>query len=149
MPNHAGIQSSPASRGRDDGGEAEVQEFLNTFARALTSGDADRIAALWETPAFVASDPACHAVGQAAEVRKFFEGAKAQYNAMGVVETRPEISVLDWVTERMAIVEVRWPWLDARHHEVGDETSTYILRRDEKGKLRLRVSVMHGASDTH
>jgi ketosteroid isomerase-like protein len=149
MPNHAGTHSSPASRIRDDGGEAEVQQFLDSFARALTSGDTDRIAELWETPSFVVSDPACHAVGAQAEVRKFFEGAKAQYNAMGVNETRPEISVLDWVTERIAIVEVRWPWLDARHHEVGDESSTYILRRDEKGKLRLRVSVMHGTSDAH
>ena len=149
MPNHPGTHSSPALRARDDGGEAEVQDFLNAFARALTSGDADRIAGLWEAPSFVVSDPACHAVATAEEVCKFFEGAKSQYNAMGVMETRPEISVLDWVTERIAIVEVRWPWLDARHHEVGDETSTYILRRDEKGKLRLRVSIMHGASEPH
>jgi ketosteroid isomerase-like protein len=148
MPNHAGTHTSPSLRPRDDGGEAEVQDFLNAFARALTSGDADRIADLWETPSFVVSDPACHAVGAAAEVRNFFGGARSQYNAMGVVETRPEISVLDWVTDRIAIVEVRWPWLDARHHEVGDETSTYVLRRDDKGRLRLRVSIMHGA-DAH
>lgn len=45
------------------------------------------------------------------------------------------------------MVEVRWPYLDADGEERGEETSTYTLRRNDRGELRLRVAVMHGASE--
>ena len=137
----------PAGRRRQDArarAHGEVQAFLDTFAHALTRGDAHAIAALWETPAFVLGDQDAHDVRAVDEVEQFFNGAKRQYNEQGIVDTRPEIMALDWLTERIALVRVRWPYLDATGNEVGAETSTYTLRRDREGQLRLRVAVMHG-----
>ena len=78
-----------------------------------------------------------------------FGGAKAQYNARGITDTRPDILRLDWVTHRIAIVEVRWPYLAADGDEVGEETSTYIIRREPDGQLAIRAAVLHGEAATH
>lgn len=124
----------------------EVEAFLEAFASALTKGEGNVIAGMWEAPALVLSDAGAQAVSSAEEVASFFSGAKDQYLARGVVDTKPEILRLEWVTDRIAVVEVRWPWLDDKGCEVGYETSTYTLRRDASDALRLRVTVMHGAS---
>lgn len=129
--------------------EAMVQEFLDGFAHAITAGDTRAIAAMWEAPALVLSDPEVHAVGSLGELEGFFSGNKARYNSRGITDTRADIVRLHWVTQRMVIVEVRWPHLDSQGDEVGEETSTYTLRRDGSGKLKLRVAVMHGASTRH
>ena len=39
--------------------------------------------------------------------------------------------------------------LDARGEEVGEETSTYTLKRNEAGDLKLCAAVMHGAAPKH
>jgi len=104
------------------------------------------VVSLWQVPAFVLGDADDRAVGSNQEIEQFFGGAKQRYNEQGIMSTRAEIGTLQWLTERIAIVQVRWPYLDAQGHEVGEETSTYTLRRDEEGELRLRVTVMHGAA---
>jgi len=124
---------------------AEVQQLLDRMARAVTGGDGRTMAEIWETPALVVGDDGVMAVGSAQEVEQFFGGAKEQYNARGITGTRAEIQRLDWPTQRTAIVEVRWPWLDDDGASHGYETSTYTLRRDDAGTLRLRAAVMHGA----
>jgi hypothetical protein len=125
----------------------EVDAFLSAFARAVTSGDTAVITALWETPAFVISDEGVRAVSSPKKVEAFFAGAKDQYNAKGIVDTKPEVMRLEWQTDKIATVEVRFPYLDAAGCERGYETSTYVLRRDDTGALRLRTAIMHGASE--
>jgi hypothetical protein len=128
--------------------QAEVQLFLDRFGRAVTSGDGRAAAELWETPALVLGDDQVMAVGSAKEVEQFFGGAKEQYNARGITDTRAEIVKLEWPTEKIAFVEVRWPYLDASGETKGEETSTYVLRREGNGRLKLRAAVMHGARET-
>lgn len=132
-----------------DDDEADVQEFLDRMARALTAGDARTVAAMWETPSLVLGDEMLLAVRTNAEVERFFSGAKDQYNKMGITDTRGDIVRLTWATHRIAIVQVRWPYLDARGEEVGEETSTYTLRRNQEGQLKLCAAVMHGAAPKH
>lgn len=126
-----------------------VQHFLDRLGQALTAGRADVVAKMWEAPAFVVGDAMVHAVGTAGEVEAFFRGAREQYNSLGIVDTRAEIRREQWLTERLVMVEVRWPHLDAKGQEVGSEVSTYTLRVDDDGHLRLRVAVMHGATAPH
>lgn len=123
----------------------DLQRYFERMARALTAGDGAAIARMWEVPALVVGDQEVHAVGTHKEVEQFFGGAKDQYNARGITDTRPEIAKLEWVTDRIVMVTVRWPYLDSTGEERGEETSTYTLRRDDKGELKLRVAVMHGA----
>jgi len=128
--------------------DPEIKEFLDRFGRAVTSGDTRTIATMWGTPALVLSDSDTHAVASPEQVEQFFAGAKDQYNARGITDTRPDIVRFEWLTERIAIVDVRWPYLDAQGREHGDETSTYTLRRDGDG-LKLYAVVMRGERPKH
>ena len=131
---------------RGDAARHEVQRFLDRMAKALTSGDVKTLKSLWEVPAYVLGDAQAIVVGSDEDIERFFAGAKDRYNAQGIVDTRAEIGELRWANERMAIVEVRWPYIDAQGRQAGEETSTYTLRRDEHDALRLRIAVMHGAT---
>lgn len=122
-----------------------VKELLEQMARAVTAGDGRTVAAMWAVPALIVGDEMVRATSSLQEVEQFFGGAREQYNARGITDTRPDIQELEWVTDRIAIVEVRWPYLDPQGHEKGEETSTYTLRRNEAGELKLHVAVMHGA----
>lgn len=134
------------SASKHDHQDAGVQDLLDRFARAVTAGDGDEIASLWAVPAFVIGDDMVRAVNSLEEVKEFFSGAKEQYNARGITDTRPDVFGLEWVTDRIAVVDVRWPYLDERGKEVGEEASTYTLRRDDAGDLKLHVALMRGAS---
>jgi hypothetical protein len=129
--------------------DAAVQRFFDRLARALTSGDGHAAAAMWELPALIVGDQEVRPLAQQDELESMFAGAKNQYNARGVTGTRAHILRLDWATEAIAIVKVRWPYLDPGGHEVGEETSTYVLRRDDAGRLKLRSAVYHGAVTKH
>jgi ketosteroid isomerase-like protein len=126
--------------------ESEVQEILDRLAEAVTEGDGRAVARLWAVPALVLGDTMARPVSDLKEVEQFFGGAKEQYNARGIADTRAEIAELQWPTPRIAIAEVRWPWLDAAGIEKGDEVSTYVFRRDDAGKLKIQAVIMHGAT---
>ena len=122
----------------------EVQEFLNGFARALTAGDGKAIAELWGVPALVIGADAVRSVTTLEEVAAFFGGAKEQYTRRGIVDTRADIRDEEWIGDRIVIVKIRWPYLDASGQEIGAEASDYTLRRNDAGKLEIRGIVMRG-----
>lgn len=126
--------------------DSMVQEFLDAFARAVTAGDTKTISRMWDVPAFVLGEDAM-VVGSHAEVEKFFSGAKEQYNKRGIVDTRADIENLEWATEGIVIVTVRWPYLDEKGDEVGAESSTYTLARNGDGDLKVRIIVMRGVEE--
>ena len=130
----------PPSGPRVGPDNAAVRALLAKLARAVTSGDGKAAAAIWATPALVIGDDMALTVGSSADIQDVFGGAKAQYNARGITDTRPDILRLDWVTHRIAIVEVRWPYLAADGDEVGEETSTYVIRREPDGQLAIRAA---------
>jgi hypothetical protein len=124
----------------------EVQDLLDQLVTALTSGDGEAIARLWETPAFVISAETVMAVSSRDEVTAFFGSAKAQYNAQGVTSTRADLIDLERIGTAIVVATVRFPHLDASGHEVGSESSDYTLRRDREGKLKIRAVLMRGVA---
>jgi hypothetical protein len=129
-----------------DGG---IQSLLNRFARALTSGDTDTICKLWGVPSLVLHEGTARAVTSLDEVSQFFANGPEQYRQQGIVDTRPEIVRLDWLTERMASVQVRWPYLNAQGEEIGEERSTYILMRGVDGAWKIWTAAMQGVTQPH
>ena len=123
---------------------AAVQDYLDRFATAMTSGDAKTVASLWGVPAFVIGQNEARVVQSEAEVEEFFAGAKDMYNQRGIMDTRAEILDLDWLSENLMIVTVRWPYLDQNEKEVGEESSSYTLLRGEDGGFKVRVVTMRG-----
>src|SRR5687768_18072958 len=78
---------------------ASVQEYLDRFATAMTSGDTKAVARLWGVPAFVIGKNEARVVESESEVEQFFAGAKDMYNERGIMDTRAEIQDLDWIDE--------------------------------------------------
>lgn len=131
------------SQVKDD--DLGVQAFLDAFGKALTSGDNETIANMWETPAFILGTDVARNLTDRADISELFEGARGDYNAMGIVDTKAQIIRLDEITDHMVMVRVRWPYLDAQGMERGAETSTYTLTRVANGEWKFRATVMHGA----
>ena len=138
---HRVVSSAPADRER-----AGVQQYLDRFAEALTSGDVKIMAKLWGVPAFVIGPNEARVVQSESEVEQFFDGAKDSYNERGIVGTRAEIVDLDWIGADLVIATVRWPYLDQNDRTLGEESSSYTLLRGEDGGFKLRVVTMRGAA---
>ena len=147
QPRSQGSGSQRAIKPRGSPGDrASVQEYLDRFATAMTSGDTKTIAKLWGVPAFVVGKNEARVVQSEAEVEQFFGGAKDMYNERGIMDTRAEIMDLDWIDEDLVIATVRWPYLDQNEKELGEETSSYTLLRGEDGSFKVRVITMRGES---
>lgn len=126
--------------------DEDVRAFFDRFAKALTAGDGKTIASMWQVPALVLGDNDARGVTTLAEVEQFFGGAREQYNARGIVDTRADILDLKWLTPRIALVDVRWPYLRADGGAAGEETSSYVLKRDKSGRLMMQTVIMRGAA---
>ena len=141
MTEHVDTDRGPAETPTVD---AVIQEFFDEFAVALTAGNARKLAGMWATPALVVGDQMLRAIEKRKEVEQFFSGIEKEYNKRGITDTRADIVRLDWPTDRICIAEVRWPYLDARGRELGSEVSTYTLRQNDAGDLKICAVVMHG-----
>lgn len=145
-----GATTAPA-RGTTGGAgiDAEVKQFLDGLGRAVTMGDGRSAVRHWEVPALVIADADVRLVSTVAEIQEFFSRVKNHYFARGVMDTHPVVQSVEWITDRMVVVRVRWPFIDEAGDEIGEEISTYTLRRDDVGNLKLRVAVMHGEAPIH
>lgn len=122
----------------------EIQDFFDRMAGALTRGDGEAVADLWAVPALVLSDRDARAVDSLEDEAAFFGGARDQFHRLGSTDTRAQIVGFERLTSRIVMVDVRWPWLDDTGAERGEETSTYLLRRDDSGELKLQAVIMRG-----
>jgi hypothetical protein len=139
-----GLDTLRPTPGRDD--EA-VEKFLHGYAQALSLGRSAEVAALWETPALLIDDGAVVTVASSAEVEGLMSRTAAQYTTDGITSTRPEITRISWVSDRIALVEVLWHRIDRQGDERGIEGVTYALRRDDSDRLRVRTAVIHAPLD--
>jgi ketosteroid isomerase-like protein len=122
----------------------EVQHFLDRFSAAVNTSDGEAATKLWETPALVVSDRSTMAVACDEQVAKMFGSAKDHLKSKGATDTRAEILGLEDLTPKVVLVTAHFDWLNGDGEEVGGETTTFTLRRDSQGALRVKSSVMHG-----
>src|SRR6266705_2648333 len=85
--------ASPKRRTHD----GEIQSLLDQIAQAVTAGDGDSIAQLWEPPAFIVGPTMAMVIESHGQAAKLFGGAKADYNARGIIDTRADIVDLEWI----------------------------------------------------
>lgn len=121
-----------------------VENFFQVFSQALTNGDIEAIKNHWGIPSLVMSNQIQMAVKSESEIERFFKGTKEQYKLRGISEAVPEIENIQWLTDRISLVGVRWPYYDMRGREVGEESSCYTLKLDDNNRLRIFCVVMQG-----
>jgi hypothetical protein len=129
--------------------DQEVQDYLDRYARAFTAGDGGAVASMWEVPAIVVGEDEAIAITELEQVSDFFGSAKPMYNERGIFTTRAELIDVDRISDNLVNCRVRWPHLDAKEEEIGEESSSYTLRRGSDGQLKMRVVVMRGEKPKH
>jgi hypothetical protein len=127
--------------------EHDVRHWFDDYARALTNGDGPSIAAMWDVPAILLSEQGVRSMANAEEIAKVFLGMRGMYALRGIVDTRPDLQLVEWLTERIVAVRVRWPLFDELHRELSAASSAYTLIRDRAGELKVRVMVMLGETE--
>jgi hypothetical protein len=124
--------------------ESEVQDLLSQVANGVTSGDGHQVAMMWEVPAIIIAAEGVTPVISREQLASLFGGAKREYNERGIFNTRADILDEDWIGDRLVVVKVRWPHIDANLREIGAEASDYTLRRQRDGRLRICSVLMRG-----
>lgn len=142
MARDQNLEEMPHQPSLDD--DLGVQEYLNGFKEALTIGDGEAVAEMWDTPAFVLGPDMARVINSTAEVAELLGAAREQYREIGIADTRAQIVRLDELNDHMVMVRVRWPYLDPQGREMAAETSTYTLVRPAKGEWKMRIAVLHG-----
>lgn len=107
---------------------ADAAAFFDAYSEALLSRDPARIASHWATPGLVLSDGGAMPIAARTEVEQFFGAALGQYD--GLVGARPRIGLAEPLSDTIILCRIDWDHLDPDGQVVGEETGTYILRRD-------------------
>lgn len=124
--------------------DSDIDDFLNGFARALTGGDIELIKKLWAYPACIVGEEKQILVSSDYDVIRLYAGARERYNGLGIFDTRPEIMRVQWVADNIVLVESRWLQLGRHGEELGEETSTYTLKKEDDGNFKIHAVVVHG-----
>ena len=120
----------------------EAEAFVLAYGEALSRGDGDAVARMWELPALVLADGGAVAVGSAEQVAEFFAGQPAVYAESGIHATRAVSVAVEQLSDELCSADVRWVGLDAEGNRTDHtELSTYVLRRDAGGTLRIQVAI--------
>lgn len=118
--------------------KASVQRYFERYAEAATNGDARAMNELWGVPAFVLGRSEAAVVESEQQVGSLAERARRELEARGATRICPEIQCLDWAGSDLVVATVRWPYLNERGDEVGEEAASYTLLRGEDGSYKLR-----------
>ncbi len=133
------VQHPPVGVRKPESLRAEVQEFLSGLARVLVGGDGDAVAMLWEAPAIVIGNDAVVGLDSPRRIAQMFSGARELDGGCGYAGMHPDLIDLERIGERLVIATVRWPHVDAAGREVAAEVSDFVLRRDDRGALKVRA----------
>jgi hypothetical protein len=122
-----------------------IEQMLERYGQALSTGDTQAILSCWEVPALVLSDQGAIAITDPAQIEAFFSQAASAYQAQGLLSTRPEVERIEMLTETIAAVDVRWPAFDSSGKEMSSERSHYIVQPGKDGQMRIRLALTRTA----
>lgn len=122
-----------------------VRRFFARYESALASCDAQELAQMWSTPAFVMDDGGANVIDSVQEVERFFDATRRERDELGISDTRADVVHIEWATENIAVVDVRFPYRTNEGNEVGEELSRFVLLREPSGALKLRMALLRGA----
>jgi hypothetical protein len=79
--------------------ERLVRRFFSRYESALASCDAQELARMWSTPAFVMDDGGANVIDSVQEVERFFDGTRRERDKLGISDTRADVVRIEWATE--------------------------------------------------
>ena len=123
---------------RDD---KAIRDALDRIGAALSSADAQAVAALWDMPGLVLADQGARQIETREEVSAFFEASIRAYRNRGTPTAIPELDDITWITSRVAAVRVDWIGVDAGGLATDRESSFYLMRIGDDGVARIHVAM--------
>jgi hypothetical protein len=124
---------------------------LAEFIRDVSVGDARAAAALWDVPALILGDEHVHGPlsrERLAEVLADTPGpGPLQRRPPHAADAPPELFIerVEWVSQRVAAIDARWPRLPRGGLLHGIDAATFLVRTDELGQPKIRGLLLRSA----
>jgi hypothetical protein len=119
----------------------KVNNFFDTYARALENGDTKLMVNHYNLPCFLLSDESSNVYNDATKLEGLFNKAMIFYKKYGVAHVRPEVwSKRSW-TDRIVKVRLNWQYYNADKQPIYNCDYQYILRLDKANNWKIESSV--------
>jgi hypothetical protein len=124
----------------------DVAAFVDLFLDLFAAGDVAGITRLWDTPALVLGDEQVHGAMSLAQLEKLFLDAVFAQASQSFPGSE-QIESVEWISRRVAMVELPWPQRSVGGFLRGVEATTFFLRIDQRGHLKIRALMLRGSGD--
>ncbi len=121
--------------------ETEIKKLLERLGKSLSAGNAQVAAECYAFPALFLSDDGATVLADAEQLAGLFAQATEWYQSRAIVSTKPELERVEMLSEKLVVVDVRWPGFDASGREKHSERSHYVLQFQGDGRLCIRVAL--------
>lgn len=121
----------------------QVNNFFETYSKALELYDTKGLAFLYNIPCTMLSDEATTSFSDAGRLEGFFNQGANYYRQFGIAHVRYDIWSRRELTERVTSVKVNWQYYDSHDQPIYNCDYHYILKldRNDQWKIILSVSV--------
>jgi hypothetical protein len=110
-----------------------LTDFFDRYGAALTTGDVPGIASCYALPSSVVADAYSFTFTSPAAVALSFIGAAPDYRERELVAAHAQIEDVRALSGSLAMVAVRWEFLDSAGAAVPGERYQYLLRTTADG----------------
>jgi hypothetical protein len=129
-----------------------VPVFLDRFLDLFAAGDVAGLGELWDLPALVLGDEQVHGLMSRPHLHRLFADAVFQQQPVPFTRSLPhhgseQIESVEWISPRVALVELPWPAGNAGGFLLGVQASTFLLRIDQHDHLKIRGLLLRGNGD--
>jgi hypothetical protein len=120
-----------------------LTDFFGRYAVALTTGDLVAVAGCYALPGMVVSDSYSFTFSSPAAVALSFLGAAPAYSDQRIVAAHAQLRDVQPLSDALAMVAVRWEYLDSAGNAVPGESFRYLIRTDAAGPRITTVIATH------
>jgi len=118
-----------------------INDFFETYAKALELYDAKGMAYLYNLPCTMISDDATTFFNDAGKLEGFFNQGTGFYRQFGIANVRPHVWSKRQYTAKIVNVKVNWQYLDVFKKPIYDCDYHYVLKSDKNGLWKIILSV--------
>jgi hypothetical protein len=120
-----------------------LAEFFGRYGAALTAGDVAAVASCYALPGMVVADSYSFTFSTPAAVALSFLGASPAYHEQRIVAAHAQLRDVQRLSAALALVAVRWEYLDSSGNAVPGESYRYLIRSDTDGPRITTVISTH------
>ncbi|PRB17308.1 hypothetical protein [Microbacterium sp. MYb62] len=110
-----------------------ISDYLTRYADSLTAFDAETAAGLWSAPGMIVNDRTSGVLDSRDAMVDGLRQSYPIYQRLGLASVGFELLERRDLSDRLALVRVRWLFFDAGGAQLTDTDSYYLLRDEAEG----------------